>query len=524
MPNMNKLSIYMIKDDYASSDKLIIDDQAEILTSIENVGVAYFRPSAFYEPKWLKSFFGNVLSVNDVFTANARVALIIRIPIVEDGKNVFKAFAVTMGYGKYLFKENVIEERFGLRVVLNTIKPDSLRRINKTSIGGNQKISNEQLPLKADIGEFGFDIDRDLIGFVTGVSDDEAYVKGIMTGGDMLNLTADVDISNIKEFIKKTYDKYQLKTYRTNFAWVDHIQKVKDSRLLDILNTELINQINNKSPNIWMAVPDIINWEDISGFKYSNQGIQSDIEIGLVCHSFRNGLIKADQLKSKRIIAVDAMDDETIYKSWQAYNCLYGELEVNGKAYCINNGKWYCVDNDFVAQINGDYLNTNISPIKFIDFSSKHSNENEYSKDFVSTDPNTYLCMDKKNIAHGGGHSKIELCDILMANNSFIHVKPYSGSSTLSHLFNQAVVSAELVLSDLEFYNKANTEIGKASADKQFLLNKDNKITITFGIISKGPEDRPEIPFFSKVAFKYIKRRLETFGCDIYIKNIKSTA
>ena len=76
-----------------------------------------------------------------------------------------------------------------MKVVLNTIPPDSLRRINKINIGGNLKASNEQLPLESGIDDFGFDIDRDLIGTITGRSEDEDLATGIMTGGDLLSLT-----------------------------------------------------------------------------------------------------------------------------------------------------------------------------------------------------------------------------------------------------------------------------------------------------------------------------------------------
>lgn len=40
-------------------------------------------------------------------------------------------------------------------------------------------------------------------------------------------------------------------------------------------------------------------------------------------------------------------------------------------------------------------------------------------------------------------------------------------------------------------------------------------------IISKYDVDRPPIPFFSKVALRYTKRRLDSLGCTMAIKNIR---
>lgn len=523
MPNTNKLSVYLIKDEFANDDDLILDEKKEFLAEIPHVGTAYYKRSYSNIPGWVSSFFGNTINTSNIFTANARVVLLVRIKVDENNIKKTKTFAISMGYGKYLFKDNVIEDDFGLRVVLNTIKPDSLRRINKTSIGGNQKTSNEQLPLKSQIDDFGFDVDRDLIGMLTGYSGDEEYAKGILTGGDLLSLTEEVDVSNIVSFLKKTYVKYKLTNYKTNFAWVDHIKKVKDSCIIEQLDKEIIKLILDKSPNIWMAVPDVINWEDIAGFRYSGRELYNDIDIDIVRNSFRKGLNSIEQLKtSRRITAISAIDNESPYASWPAYKCLYGEIEYDGRSYCINNGRWFCIDKDFVQQINNDYNRTSVSTIKFIDYTDDHLNENKYSTEFTNTDNTKYLCMDKQNISYGGGYSKIELCDILTSDNTYIHVKPYSGSSTLSHLFNQAVVSAELVLGDMEFCKKANVKIREKTTNPNFLINDKNKMNIVFAIISRSSNERPHIPFFSKVTFRYIKRRLEAFGCTVSIKNIKN--
>lgn len=134
-------------------------------------------------------------------------------------------------------------------------------------------------------------------------------------------------------------------------------------------------------------------------------------------------------------------------------------------------------------------------------------NENEYNTAFAATDSDRFLCMDRQNITYGGGRSKVELCDILTIDDTYIHVKPYSGSSTLSHLFNQASVSAELVLGDSEFRAKANLKIGENTTNEEFLIRKDQRPNIVFAIISKTEEELPPIPFFSKVTFKYVKHR-----------------
>ena len=521
MANSNKLSIYLIKKEYENVDEQIVSEDAIKVGTIDGVGNVYYKPSVSSQPSWITSFFKDKLKLDDIFSANARIMLICRISIDDESGKECRTFALTWGYGKNLLGEDVIEEDFGLKVVLNTIKVDELRRINKVNIGGNQKTSNEQLPLKSRITDFGFDLDRDLLGTITGQSADITYVKGMITGGDLLSVTTDVDISNIKAFLIKTYERYKSTTYKDSFGWIDHIKKVKDGKLKDELDFKIVELIQNNSPEIWMAVPEVIEWENVSGFKYNGKIPHNDIDLALVVESFQDGLNNVGQLKRKKIRAESKLDEESDYASWSAYKCLCGEVELNGKTYCISGGQWFCIDSNFVSEINEDYKSTKISDISFIDFDDSNGEEDRYNSAFADSDTEKLLCMDKKNIVHGGGRSKIELCDVLTRDKTYIHIKNYHGSSTLSHLFNQGLVSTQLVVGDAEFRKKANKKIVECGGTTDFILSEKDKPNVVFAIISKSNNDLPEIPFFSKVTLRYVKYQLELMGCGVSIKGIE---
>lgn len=67
--------------------------------------------------------------------------------------------------------------------------------------------------------------------------------------------------------------------------------------------------------------------------------------------------------------------------------------------------------------------------------------------------------MDQKFIHHGGGKSKIEFCDLIRGQSDFIHVKYYTGSQSMSHLFSQGFIGSELFISDSEFRGKLNEKL-----------------------------------------------------------------
>ncbi len=512
MTKKNKLAVYLIKQEFQNFGDII--KYCENDKTLDDNTSVYLGYSKNTKPHWATNFLKDFVDTGSLFVANARAVVLKRVNIENEQ---FRIFAIVMGYGKNMLNDDVIEERFGLKVALNSIKHDSLRRINKTNIGGNQKLSYEQLPLKSKINDFGLDINRDLVSHITGETN--TFVKGTISGSDALFCSAEVDIGNIGEFLIKVYKQYKSDKYKENFAWIDQIQDIKSSREKEKLNNFLIESINNNSNLFWMAAPELVDWENIRGYKYHGKKIFDDIDINEVKESLSKPLTSIEQLKSKKIVVISSLDDSKSM-TWNSLKCIYGECSIDGQAYCINAGKWYYMDKSFVEDINAEYESTIISQIDFQERTSKHDSEGQYTIDFANNNHSKFLAMDKKNIMHGGGHSSIELCDLISSSQELIHLKPYSGSSTLSHLFNQGVVSAELLIADEDFLKKANDKIVEQRSGGEFQISDAKKVKIVFGIISKDMNSLPKIPFFSKVAFKYAKSRLRAFGLDVSIKNI----
>ena len=121
--------------------------------------------------------------------------------------------------------------------------------------------------------------------------------------------------------------------------------------------------------------------------------------------------------------------------------------------------------------------------------------------------------MDKKNIRITGAASPVEPCDLFRGNNEFIHVKRYGGSSVLSHLFNQGLVSGELFQMESEFRELFNSKLpkGRKLSNTKVRPNR-NDYKIIFAIISESNEKDLSIPFFSRISLKHVITRLEARG------------
>lgn len=512
-----KLSIYLIKQDYETEESILAEGKSFSCQNITGVGNLYHVQSFSSKPRWLDSFFGAAIDGSDIFNATASALLLVPVSINGDPRY----FAISFGRGLSLLDKNCIEERFGLKTVLNSVEPDSIRRITKTEIAGNASKTNEQMPKKSEIHDFTLDIERDLLNGITASGDDESILSGALTGTDSLSVSSSVKLEDIPSYLSDIYAVYESNRYKENFPWVDHIAPVRNAAMKRALDNALVGAIKKGDINIWMAVPELISWEETAGFRYQgSKELHDDILIDKVLDTFRHPLENVQQLKNKIIFQIGSVDDSEI-NHWTAYKCIYGELEYKDQQYCINGGEWFCIEADYVRKINDQYSETTISSLEFPIYAKCDHDEGSYNKRACSENPNSFILMDQRFIKHGGANSKFELCDILVRDGSFVHIKKYSGSATLSHLFNQGLTTAELVRSDSTFLKKANDKIAEAKASGlEYEITSSEPNRVVFGIITKDRKELPDIPFFSKITFCSVKKHLEMMHIQVAIAAI----
>lgn len=513
----NNISVYLIKKDITAFENIV--ENSKVLHKYDEDSIAYYSYSHVKEPEWLGNFFN--LTSDKLQTANARVLFLKRLKVFDGTKRIF---AIPFGYGKTLLKDDVCEEQFGLKIVLNTIERNKIRKISKTDIGKNYKQSQEQMPKESDIGEFGFDVDRDLIKYVTGKSDDDLFGKAIISGGDLFNLVIERDAKNIEELLQHCYEKYQLTTYKENFEWLDNIKLVRDKHLIEALNNKTVELLNNRDfNNIWLAIPEVINWEKVKCIYISGQKDRSaeniDIDNDIFIDSFKDSKIHDfEQIKSKSISVKSTEDENVIIIRWPASKCLVGSLEFNEQVYAINGGNWYKINHDFATEINAAYDSIPLSTMNFLDCPTD-KDEDKYNDLFVDSIPNAHLIHKCKVSIGGGRGNNIEPCDIAIGK-TLIHIKNNGGSAYLSHLFNQATNSCN-ALKDTSFRGRFKEKLIANGIydilDEEF---NANDYTIVLGIINKYHDERPRIPFFSKVSIKYAFQQIKNLGYNFEIKNI----
>ena len=513
----NKISIYLLKEGKTPKDILKKENKELEL----NDDVFYYDNSHSYKPSWVTNFFNSKLENIELFNQSSKGVYFVKVKI--NSKERF--FAIPFGYGHSMIKKFYCVDDFGLKIVLNAVDGNSIRKIEKRTLSSDPKNTIEQLSKTGGISDFGIDIEQDLIEEITGKPKKDSYFgENLVVGKVAFTVSAKVNILNIKDFLKRCFEFYKKDDYKENFAFIDQVKEIKNTEEWDVKLIEKLKDDGAIDVKVWMAIPEIIDWADVAGFSFVNKKEKLIDDITL--ENFKNSLsenqidnLDLKFLERKKVSCFkNSTDDE--YDSWSYFQCFYCEITKDNRKIILTNGKWYEITKDFVEEVEKNYSEViNCSSKTTLIDCEKEDHEDVYNKKLAKSIDG--IVMDRINISYGGGHSSVEFCDVYdVKNKVFIHVKNYYGSSALSHLFAQGRVSGQLFISDPKFRKKVKEKKDSLPFNPEKDQNS-KEYKIIFGIISES-ENNLNLPFFSKVNFKNERNILNTFGFkDVYLIKIK---
>lgn len=462
--------------------------------------------------------------VGGLETASSSAVLFLRI------EKAVIAFA--FGYGRYLLDDEKIVSDFGIRTALNTLDHNTLRSVDLFSLEQEPIQKRSQALKSANINNFGVDVGRDVLKAVTG--DPRAGIpwSAISGGGAQYAFSAKIEgYHELKQLAEKLATSYAMKEYQEHFAWVDNIQRVRNSAKQEVLNGLLVEHVmKGDTDKVKIAVPDIADWKEIYGFSFTNS--KNDIKAfpDMSDYYAANDLLKTslEKLKSHTLFCHVLVGGELEYS---LYESIYFECEYEGRLHILFHKEWFTVDQDYVRRVDAmvaevPLFGEKFPHVKIVPKKRKKKSKGKEVKDEeeiadgleAEGDYNQrianlkgYHLLDKKLVKSDGAASSIEVCDLLSDDRKFIHAKHRKGNSSgLSHLFAQGRVSAELLLSDQSFRKGARKELPVASRklipEAKFLPEDCEIVFLVLG--AKTDMVREELPFFSKVNLSSAFRNL----------------
>lgn len=507
-----KLSIYLIKENIIEHSDIVKDiNTKEDFTN----GTLYYKKSYSNPPSWTNNFFNK----NIVELKNSSASGLYITKVTHQNKDIY--FGLSFGHGWQMFKDGVIVEQFGIKTALSIIK-DEIKKIEKKNFRNGLKDVSEQLGKIGTVADFGFDVEQDIMRAIVGEPENkELYGKNVV-GKDALSLSIKKNVDEIGDLLKEIYKAYVSNKYKDRFDWFDNFSSISDKKLVSDLDTKITEKIGDDTKTnviYWLAIPEVINWENTKCFKYNQKSNSAEYQ-DITFEDFNTSLeddntdIDVEILKKKKVYQVDTNDN--IIEEWSIYKCVYAEIDYNNEKYLLVAGKYYKVDKDYKKKVE-DEISVDTS-FTLPDW-DKSKHENIYNTE-VATNDNSFQCLDgganQNNLI---GKGKIEFADLVKTDKHLVHVKKYGSSAVLSHLFSQGLVSATLLLTEKSFRIEVNGKL--ATSHKSVVADADPTpadYTVVYAIGTS--KNDLKLPFFSLVNYRNTKKQLGLYGYKVLMVKI----
>jgi uncharacterized protein (TIGR04141 family) len=517
------ITVFLLKDSVNNAIEAIKEPSGlstEEVSASNCSGTLFFKQIPQRLPPWVKFFQphanGQLDSLRNSGTSAAFITCV--------GQ---RWFALTFGYGRTLLDPGCYEENFGLKVVLNSVDRDMLRVVDTQSLDAVPVTRRNQASVAVNIDDLGVDIEQILVNVATGKPRDQSLGRQI-TGNDAVKVTASANLEALPDLLSELLKRSSSEIYKQHFAWIDNLSEVRDKELRQKLDGVLDAKINaNDFSNTWLAIPDVIDWSDSGNFRYGNSkvaadNLHEDIEWSSYLASISPETKKSTETFRTHQITRISASSEQVTDSWSVYRCIYCELKHEDGTFALTNGKWYRVDADFLNALNKIVKEIPSSKISLPPYKDSYQGEAEYNAKAKEIAGNSFALMDRQQISHGGGKSSIEMCDLYTTDRQLIHVKRYTGSSALSHLFAQGLASIELILGDPEFRKKCNDKL--PTSHQLPLVSEEinaSAFEVVYAVISNVPNGKldmqTDIPLFSKISLRNSYRRLQVLRVRVSV-------
>lgn len=469
------------------------------------IGTLYIKNSVAMRPQWLR-FFDEVPEIRRLDLKNRSHSAILLV------KTAGRKFALSFGYGYSMIEPAAIERRFGLRAALNLVDPEQIRSMDRKRLESVAMYTREQAGRGSGLNAFTIDAERELLRSITGASREEEEGTRV-SGKDAFAITGDAQLSEVLEKVASWYALSQEEAYKDAFLWVDNIAEERDPATIGRLNKAVEERIRAGClEKIWLMPPEILDWDDIDGFRFRSKDrplceeLEFDFYFGDRYRKQAEASIK-NMKRDKVFVQSDRMG--TSLSRWSVYGCLYAEVMLDGDLYILDESQWYEISRDFAAAVTKFRCQMSATSLSLP--ACEDEKEGDYNARVAVDSDGEFELMDKHMVSSGVGRGTVEVCDLFHPGQKvFVHVKRYSSSSTMSHLFAQGYVAAQSLLYDRGFQERAIAKFPSAGLPEGKF--DASEYEIAYAVIAKTGRERVELPFFSLVNLRTAAQTLERMG------------
>ncbi|MGC7098935.1 TIGR04141 family sporadically distributed protein [Amycolatopsis lurida] len=373
-------------------------------------------------------------------------------------------YAVTWGAGHLVLNDEHIEQGFGLLFGIRRLDPLELGLVASAALDASARATQTSIPGGGDLSAFRLEPYGDLVNRLAGPADLTELTYGRVTGrrhriragnSVWLPLAKDpraflADLDAIGAVVDEPDSRSALRFVAQTRPLDRH------DRLLPLLERRLAESLGGAGHGpLGLAWPSTVvhDAEQAGSFRVSGLGaggpfaVAGRLELAHLTDRLAEiePAARGKALRSGRIVpCADDAGVEEAGAAVQVAKWLLFETTIDHVRYVFHQGRWYRIGETYVRQLREqvaallerrfDWPAVTWTPTGASD------DEHRYCE-LVATEPG-FLCLDK-DFATTPLHPRFELCDLLGPGNELIHVKWLGRATAASHLFTQALVSAD---------------------------------------------------------------------------------
>ncbi|WP_223547913.1 DUF6119 family protein [Pseudomonas sp. A-B-19] len=527
-------SIFLLKQGYDASNSLKEENslsEAVVSSKLPEDASLFILDNPSRNP-WWKDYF----EIAQPLLQASKGALVF-LPVQD------RCFVLSFGHVFHSLKDNCYEYDFGLRVTLNSLDPNKLKSADVMDPGASRR-KRTQVPAATDLTFLDFDSNAEIIRSLTGaVKEEFVELFKSATGSASLKVGLKIDPSELVGICESLLDLYSSEEYLVTFPNVGKITPEKDPDVVRVLDAQLLQKFIERSDDLSLSIPDIIDYRDNTCCRFQGRGGIADVYTDVSLEAFYEylgddyelGELSIERLKSFSIALCDA--EGNISRAYSVYNCFLLDIVEPDKVFHICEGGWYRVDVGYIRELK-NYLDAKCEDTDLVEYDHdvvlngiNHYSEENYNAS-VAQSLDRFICLDQTNMSPVGS-SQIEPCDLYSVSVAEVanlyHIKISTRSSQLSHLFNQGVNSAELLILEAVCRDALKElivdRIG-SNDEREYCDPVDaKKLKVVYGVITrKNPAELSDnLPLFSKISLMRCFKSLELMQIPaalIYIPDV----
>lgn len=519
-----QVQIYLLKEAVKSADDALRDVDGEVLTRrlpAPLEGSLVTKRSFPDKPKWagfLEEGMGTELGELKSASASAMILL----------ASAGRWFAITYGYGRSFLDPSKIERRFGMRVALNCIDPDQVRSIDSRTVEEMTFHTRRQASRTSDVSAFRLDVARDFLRGVTGTPRDTTLASRI-SGAESVTLSAAITMEELPEKCAELLRVFGGEEYKERFAWIDNLQLVSDPDEVEKLETRLDAALSAAdTERMHLAPPEALEWENVSGFFYweperSQKYADLDIDDALAAIGDHSSLPLTSESLRRRHVWVEYREQTTALAKFTLHSCLVFEVDVDGELFVLSDGDWHRVDRTWADSVRRRVGSIRAADDLPLPTAMPGEVEGDYNR--RAAEELGAKLLDRCIVRYGPAGDQFEVCDILTAEDQLVHVKRKTQSTTLSHLFNQGLNSAEMLAYDSGFRLAAQASAASKGLDIATQFPEEQLQTsdfeVVYAIVARPSANWPaSLPFFSQLSLAEAAGAIERLGYRVALRLI----